>query len=90
VAIDLPAFGRSQRRDALPSPRATGGFVIRVTDAFGLEIPKVIGPDVGTGPRCSPPRRIRADHAAWWSAVAGHRRDVYPARDSRPPRRRRR
>jgi pimeloyl-ACP methyl ester carboxylesterase len=49
VAIDLPGFGHSQRRDALLSPRAMGEFVIRVADAFGLENPHVIGPDIGTG-----------------------------------------
>jgi pimeloyl-ACP methyl ester carboxylesterase len=49
VAIDLPGFGHSQRRDALLSPRAMGEFVIRVADTFGLENPHVIGPDVGTG-----------------------------------------
>lgn len=49
VAIDLPGFGHSQRNDALLSPRAMGEFVIRVADAFGLESPHVVGPDVGTG-----------------------------------------
>jgi pimeloyl-ACP methyl ester carboxylesterase len=49
VAIDLPGFGHSERRDALLSPRAMGEFVVRVADAFGLEHPHVIGPDVGTG-----------------------------------------
>ena len=49
VAIDLPGFGHSQRSDALLSPRAMGAFVIRVADAFGLEKPHVVGPDVGTG-----------------------------------------
>ena len=49
VAIDLPGFGHSQRRDTLLSPRAMGEFVIRAADAFGLEKPHVIGPDVGTG-----------------------------------------
>ena len=48
VAIDLPGFGRSQRSDELLSPRAMGEFVIRVADAFGLENPHVVGPDVGT------------------------------------------
>ena len=48
VAIDLPGFGHSQRSDALLSPRATGAFVIRVADAFGLESPHVIGPDIAT------------------------------------------
>ena len=48
VAIDLPGFGHSQRRNGLLSPRAMGEFVIRVADAFGLDSPHVIGPDVGT------------------------------------------
>ena len=48
VAIDLPGFGHSQRRDALLSPRAMGEFVIRLAEAFGLEKPHVVGPDVGT------------------------------------------
>jgi len=49
VAIDLPGFGHSERRNALMSPRAMGEFVIRVADTFGLANPHVIGPDVGTG-----------------------------------------
>lgn len=49
VAIDLPGFGQSERRDALMSPKAMGEFVVRVADAFGLEQPHVVGPDVGTG-----------------------------------------
>jgi pimeloyl-ACP methyl ester carboxylesterase len=49
VAIDLPGFGHSQRRDALLSPRAMGEFVIRVADAFALENPHVVGPDIATG-----------------------------------------
>ena len=48
VAIDLPGFGRSERRNELMSPRAMGEFLIRVADAFGLESPHVVGPDVGT------------------------------------------
>jgi pimeloyl-ACP methyl ester carboxylesterase len=48
VAVDLPGFGHSQRRDDLLSPQAMGEFVIRLADAFGLENPHVVGPDVGT------------------------------------------
>jgi pimeloyl-ACP methyl ester carboxylesterase len=48
VAIDLPGFGRSERRNDLMSPRAMGEFLVRVADAFGLESPHVVGPDVGT------------------------------------------
>jgi pimeloyl-ACP methyl ester carboxylesterase len=49
LAIDLPGFGRSERRDALLSPRAMGEFLIRLVDTFGLESPHVVGPDIGTG-----------------------------------------
>ncbi len=49
VAIDLPGFGQSERRNDLMSPRAMGEFLARVADAFGLEQPHVVGPDVGTG-----------------------------------------
>jgi pimeloyl-ACP methyl ester carboxylesterase len=48
VAVDLPGFGQSERRDALLSPREMGAFLIRLADAFGLEQPHVVGPDVGT------------------------------------------
>jgi pimeloyl-ACP methyl ester carboxylesterase len=49
VAVDLPGFGHSERRDALLSPSAMGEFVIRAADAFGLESPHAVGPDIGTG-----------------------------------------
>jgi pimeloyl-ACP methyl ester carboxylesterase len=49
VAVDLPGIGRSEHRDELMSPRAMGEFVVRIADAFGLEQPHVVGPDVGTG-----------------------------------------
>jgi pimeloyl-ACP methyl ester carboxylesterase len=49
VAIDLPGFGHSERCHALLSPRAMGEFVIHAADAFGLESPHAVGPDIGTG-----------------------------------------
>lgn len=49
VAIDLPGFGHSERRDALMSPRAMGEFLLHVAEAFDLDHPHVVGPDVGTG-----------------------------------------
>ncbi|HEX4306146.1 MAG TPA: alpha/beta hydrolase [Solirubrobacterales bacterium] len=49
VAIDLPGFGRSERRDDLLSPRAMGGFLLRLLDEWELDRPHVVGPDVGTG-----------------------------------------
>jgi len=48
VAVDLPGFGHSQRRDALLSPRAMGEFIIAVADAFGLDYPHLVGPGTGT------------------------------------------
>jgi pimeloyl-ACP methyl ester carboxylesterase len=48
VAIDLPGFGHSQRREDLLSPRSMGEFVIRAAGAFGLSNPHVVGPDIGT------------------------------------------
>jgi pimeloyl-ACP methyl ester carboxylesterase len=49
VAIDLPGFGQSERRAELQSPRAMGGFLLRLIDEWGLGHPHVVGPDVGTG-----------------------------------------
>jgi pimeloyl-ACP methyl ester carboxylesterase len=49
VAIDLPGFGHSERRDQLLSPSAMGEFLIRLLDAWRLDSPHVVGPDVGTG-----------------------------------------
>jgi pimeloyl-ACP methyl ester carboxylesterase len=48
VAIDLPGFGRSESRDDLMTPRAMGEFIVRAADAFALEKPHIIAPDVGT------------------------------------------
>ena len=48
VAVDLPGFGRSERRDDLMTPRAMGDFMVRVADAFRLHKPHVVAPDIGT------------------------------------------
>ena len=48
VAVDLPGFGHSERREALMSPSAMGDFIVRIADELGLERPHVVGPDVGT------------------------------------------
>ena len=47
-AIDLPGFGASERRDALLSPRATGGFLARLIVQAKLGRPHIVAPDVGT------------------------------------------
>jgi pimeloyl-ACP methyl ester carboxylesterase len=75
VAIDLPGFGHSERRDDLLSPRAMGEFVVRVADAFGLDQPHAVGPDVGTAAllfaAASHPTRFR-------SMVVGTGATAYP------------
>ncbi len=48
IAIDLPGFGQSERRDSLMAPKAMGEFMVQLTDAFGLDRPHVVAPDVGT------------------------------------------
>jgi pimeloyl-ACP methyl ester carboxylesterase len=47
-AVDLPGFGASERRDDLLSPRAMGGFLVRLAAEAGLGTPHVVAPDVGT------------------------------------------
>src|SRR6187200_1874884 len=49
VAVDLPGFGHSERRDSLLAPRAMGEFIVKLADVFGLDKPHTVGPDVGTG-----------------------------------------
>jgi pimeloyl-ACP methyl ester carboxylesterase len=48
VAVDLPGFGRSERRDDLLSPRAMGEFLIRLVAEWGLAKLHVVAPDIGT------------------------------------------
>ena len=48
VAIDLPGFGGSERRDDLLSPRAMGGFLARIIAEAQLDRPHIVAPDVGT------------------------------------------
>ncbi|MEU9318299.1 alpha/beta hydrolase [Streptomyces sp. NPDC048295] len=48
IAVDLPGFGHSEMREDLLSPSAMGEFIVRIADAFGLESPHVVGPDIGT------------------------------------------
>lgn len=47
-AVDLPGFGGSERRDDLLSPRAMGGFLVRVIAEAELGTPHIVAPDVGT------------------------------------------
>jgi pimeloyl-ACP methyl ester carboxylesterase len=51
IAVDLPAFGLSESRAGVRSPEGLGEFVIRILDAFDLDRPHIVAPDVGT-PAC--------------------------------------
>jgi pimeloyl-ACP methyl ester carboxylesterase len=48
VAIDMPGFGHSDGRPELIAPDASGAFLARLIDEWGLGVPHVVGPDVGT------------------------------------------
>ena len=48
LAVDLPGFGESERRDDLLSPAAMGDFLVRLIEEFGLAAPHIVAPDVGT------------------------------------------
>lgn len=48
LAVDLPGFGRSEYRESLMSPSAMGRFLLTIADAFELERPHVVAPDIGT------------------------------------------
>lgn len=47
-AVDLPGFGRSERRDDLLSPRAMGDFLAQLIVEADLGRPHIVAPDVGT------------------------------------------
>ena len=51
VAVDIPAFGLSESRPDVRSPEPLGDFIVRILQAFGLDKPHVVAPDVGT-PAC--------------------------------------
>jgi pimeloyl-ACP methyl ester carboxylesterase len=48
VAIDMPGFGHSDGRPELIAPDASGAFLARLIDEWGLGAPHIVGPDVGT------------------------------------------
>jgi pimeloyl-ACP methyl ester carboxylesterase len=81
IAVDLPGFGLSERRDALMAPRAMGEFIIRIANAFELVNPHVVGPDIGTAASlfaaASHPGRLR-------SLVVGTGGTVFPLQLGEP------
>jgi pimeloyl-ACP methyl ester carboxylesterase len=64
VAIDLPGFGHSEAREDLFASRAIAEFVLKAVDAFELENPHTVGPDIGTSTllfaAASQPGRLRS------------------------------
>jgi pimeloyl-ACP methyl ester carboxylesterase len=64
LAIDLPGFGRSERRTELLSPTAMSEFLIRILDEWDIHDPHLVCPDVGTPAAlfaaASHPGRIRS------------------------------
>ncbi len=75
LAIDLPGFGRSERRTDLLSPMAMSEFLIRVLDEWNISDPHLVCPDIGTPAAlfaaASHPGRIR-------SLVIGGGATAYP------------
>ena len=75
LAIDLPGFGRSERRAGLLSPTAMSEFLIRILDEWDIRDPHLVCPDVGTPAAlfaaASHPERIR-------SLVVGSAGTAYP------------
>ncbi|HWM99490.1 MAG TPA: alpha/beta hydrolase [Streptosporangiaceae bacterium] len=75
LAIDLPGFGRSERRTDLLSPMAMSEFLIRILDEWDIRDPYLVCPDVGTPAAlfaaASHPGRIR-------SLVVGGGATAYP------------
>jgi pimeloyl-ACP methyl ester carboxylesterase len=48
LAVDLPGFGASERREDLLSPRAMGGFLAELIAEADLGMPHIVAPDGGT------------------------------------------
>ena len=75
LAIDLPGFGRSERRTDLLSPMAMSEFLIRILDEWNIADPHLVCPDIGTPAAlfaaASYPGRIR-------SLVVGSGGTAYP------------
>lgn len=48
LAVDLPGFGRSERRTDLLSPMAMSGFLVQILEEWDIADPHLVCPDVGT------------------------------------------
>ena len=65
VAVDLPGFGASERRDDLLSPRGMGGFIAGLADEVGLRTPHLVAPDIG----CSAALFAAASHPRQFASL---------------------
>jgi len=65
VAIDMPGFGHSDGRPELIAPEASGAFLARLIDEWGLGAPHIVGPDVGTAAALF----LAARPVEWWTTV---------------------
>jgi pimeloyl-ACP methyl ester carboxylesterase len=90
TAIDLPGFGRSERRTDLLSPQAMGEFLVRILDEWDIEDPHLVCPDVGTAAAlfaaADHPGRLRSlvvgsGGTAYPLAVTGRLKDLIEAPD---------
>ena len=70
LAIDLPGFGRSERRTALLSPMAMSGFLVQILDRWDIADPHLeSAPASARQPGCSLRPAIPGGSAAWSSAA---------------------
>ena len=88
LAVDLPGFGRSQRRTSLLSPMAMSDFLIRILDDWDINDPHLICPGTGTAAAlfaaAKYPGRVRSlvigsGSAAYPLAVGGAWQDLIQA-----------
>lgn len=75
LALDLPGFGRSERRTELLSPLTMGEFLVRLLDEWNIDQPHLVCPDIGTSAAlyaaANHPGRMR-------SLVVGSGASAYP------------
>jgi pimeloyl-ACP methyl ester carboxylesterase len=91
LAIDLPGFGRSERRTDLLSPMAMSGFLVQILDEWDIADPHLVCPGVGTPAglfaAARHPGRIRSlviggGAAAWPLQVDGTLKEMIDAPDT--------
>jgi pimeloyl-ACP methyl ester carboxylesterase len=93
VAVDLPGFGGSERRDELLTPQAMGGFLLRLIDQWEIDSPHIFGPDVGTAAALFAAGRgaekirsviVGSGASAYPLQIAGGLKDIVDAPDLSP------